>query len=140
MDLVMATKKVPSTIAIHKKTASKDVIGIGNLRVMITNDDGSWFAQGLEIDYAAEGTSLSVVKNNFEQGLLATIVNHLQTYGSINYLLHPAPQPVWVELAKAAMMRNIYSHVSVHGKIQDKSPFEQIVYFEQTPPKENSAI
>jgi len=136
----MASKKEQKTIAIHKKIASKDVVGIGNLRVMITNDDGSWFAQGLEIDYAAEGPSLAIVKKNFEQGLLATINNHLQAYGFINHLIHPAPQSVWIELVNAAKMKKVYSQVSVHGKIQGKFPFQQIEYFEQTTAKENSAI
>jgi hypothetical protein len=110
--------------AFHGKTADgADVVGIGNLRVMITNDDGSWFAQGLEIDYAAQGESLDDAKRRFEQGLAATITEHLRVYGTIERLLQPAPREVWQEfLGPSAMVRAGYSQLSFHK-------FEGIAYF-----------
>jgi predicted RNase H-like HicB family nuclease len=46
---------------------------IGALRVFIYNDDGSYFAQGLELDYFAQGESLEDVKARFFDGLLLTL-------------------------------------------------------------------
>jgi hypothetical protein len=34
-----------------------------NLRVLITKEDGPWIAQGLEIDYAVDGDTISEVKH-----------------------------------------------------------------------------
>ncbi len=121
--------------------STKKIIGIGNLRVMITNDDGSWFAQGLEIDYAAEGGSLVEVKNNFERGLGLTIHEHLNLYGTIEKLLQPAPKDTWVELVKAAKMKKIYSviysQLSIHKKeALAEFPYQNITYFERSAAQE----
>ena len=123
-------KKVlaPQAMALHGASGSTHFVGIGNLRVMITRDHGSWFAQGLEIDYAAQGSSLEDVKKRFEEGLAATIEEHLKIYASIDKLLRPAPKEVWVELANAAAEMKRYSQVSVHTL--RSLPFERIEYFE----------
>lgn len=113
--------------AIHGQSESAHVVGIGNLRVMITNDDGSWFAQSLEIDYAAQGHSLEDVKKRFEDGLCKTIEQHLRIYGSIDNLLQVAPKEVWTEFFNNSKIQNRYSHVSVH----EKFPFDGIEYFER---------
>ena len=131
----MATKKKKATtVAIQatKHGGSEHVVGIGNLRVMITNDDGSWFAQGLEIDYAAEGGSLAEVKNNFERGLGLTVHEHLNLYGTIEKLLQTAPKDVWIELIEAAKMKKVYSQITVHKKeVLAELPFQNIQYFER---------
>ena len=115
-------------VAIQTAKGSTHLVGIGNLRVMIIKDDGSWFANGLEIDYAAQGSSINDVKRRFERGLAATIHEHLKMYGSIDKLLKPAPGNVWVALMDAAKMKRFYSQVSVH---QIKAlPFENIQYYE----------
>jgi hypothetical protein len=95
-----AKKKVddPTTV-VHKKQDDGDFIGIGNLRVLVTNADGSWFAQGLEIDYAAEGTSIEDVQRRFEQGLKQTISEHLKLFSNIQKLIAPAPADIWRQLA-----------------------------------------
>ena len=66
------------------------LVGLGNLRVVIVPDEDSWFAQGLEIDYAAQGQSVEEVQANFARGLRATINQHLQVYGNIKGLLKVA--------------------------------------------------
>lgn len=104
------------------------MVGIGNLRVKITHDDGAWFAQGLEIDYAAQGSSLEDVKRRFEKGLLATIGEHLRIYGTIRKLLQPAAPEIWQELADASEAR--YSHVSIHLHAASALPFRGITYIE----------
>lgn len=116
--------------AIHKKDGPKHIVGFGNLRVLITNDDGSWFAKALEIDYAAEGSSFEEVTKRFENGLQATISEHLKVFGNIENLLQIAPKEIWIDLMKSAKLSNVYSHVSVHV-IHEALPFEGIAYFEK---------
>lgn len=111
------------------------VIGIGNLRVLIVQEDDAWFAQGLEIDYAVQGVSLSDVKAQFEDGLAATIHENLKVYGVIDHLLKPAPPEVWKEFFQgAAGIRKGYNHVSVHrlpqAQIEGVLPFEAISYLQ----------
>jgi hypothetical protein len=107
-------------IHVHGQTedGSMHVVGIGNLRVIITNDDGSWFAQGLEIDYATEGATLEAVKHNFVEGLYSTVQQHLQIYGDIKQWLQPAPLEVWQEFFTAAsenkFTRQRLTTISIH--------------------------
>jgi len=110
------------------KEGSAHIVGFGNLRVVITNDDGSWFAQALEIDYAAQGKSMEDVKKRFEHGLAVTIDEHLKIYGSIKMLLQPAPPEVWVELLEHAKLAKRFSQISIH--VHQALPFEGIDYFE----------
>jgi len=84
----MAAKAVHAKKRTDKGTAH--VVGIGDLRVMIVEEEGHWFAQGLEIDYAADGLSLDDVKRRFEQGLASTVSEHVKIYGSIQHLLRVA--------------------------------------------------
>jgi hypothetical protein len=75
--------------------------GVGKLTVLITNDDGSWFAQGLEIDYAAEAKSLEDLKPRFEDGIAATVREHLRVFGQLEGFLVPAPPEVWKRASRA---------------------------------------
>lgn len=130
------SKKGPGAFTLHgqskAKGAATHIVVIGNLRVMITHDDGSWFAQALEIDYAAQGTSLQDVKTRFEKGLAATIHEHLKIFGSINKLLQPAPPDVWVQLVQAVKTAKVYSQLSFH-LLPLELPFGKIEYFEEEP-------
>ena len=47
---------------------STQIVGIGNLRVMIMKTSTYWYAQGLEIDYAAQGETIEEVKECFQMG------------------------------------------------------------------------
>jgi hypothetical protein len=110
----------------HSGEATKNVgVGIWNLHVMITNDDGSWFAQAFEIDYAAQGSTLDDVKARFETGLYATIDEHLKVFGGLKQLVQPAPPEVWQELLETCNEEHQfeYSQISVH-----KLPFKNIEY------------
>lgn len=101
--------------AVHDRNPCNDgahLVGIGNLRVMLFNDDGSWFAQGLEVDYFAQGSSLDEAKKHFENGLCATLGEHLRVYGSIERMLRVAPQEAWDEFYKPK--HSTYTHVSMH--------------------------
>lgn len=104
------------TSALHAATASGlNLIAIGNLRVMIKNDGHHWVAQGLEIDYAVDGASLSDVKGTFEHGLTLTIGEHLRIFGDIKRLLRLAPVEVWGEFYACALNeRFTHQNVSIH--------------------------
>lgn len=129
-----STKGDIHATAVHEvasiKGTAAHVVGIGNLRVMITRDDGSWFAQALEIDFAAEGTSLPDVKRRFEKGLGATIDEHIRVFGNIEKLLQPAPREAWRELLSVipGVDRYRFSQVSIH--VEKALPFKGITYIE----------
>jgi hypothetical protein len=90
------------------------VVGIGHLRVIVLKREGFWFARGLDIDYAAQGTTLSEVKKNFERGLEKTIDLHLNEFGNIEKLLTPMPLDARKRLIYSPSLRYEYSQVSTH--------------------------
>jgi hypothetical protein len=119
--------KKPVTTAFHAEgEEGEHFVGIGNLRVMLFNDDGSWFAQGLEIDYAAQGSSVDDVQKRFEAGLCATLDSHLKMYGTIDGVLQIAPPEVWAELFTHAPLKRWYSQLSFH-----KLPFSGVEFYEK---------
>ena len=117
----MAKKSRGEAQAVHGYAAGKDgkdhhVVGFGNLRVVITNDDGAYFAQALEIDYGTAGSSLEDAQHRFERGLHDTVEEHLRRFNSIDRLLKPVPPEVWNDVW--ANWENLeqyhFSQVSVH--------------------------
>ena len=112
----IAKKNAPA-MAFHAK--HKDglhhIVGIGNLRVVLVPDGDVWFAQGLEIDYAAQGNTEADARKQFENGLTSTIQEHLRIYGTIQKLLKVAPQSVWNELLyDSGAQRKLYTQVTGH--------------------------
>ena len=96
------SKKLKPTVYVEGETPDgKAVVGVWNLHVRIATDDDCWFAQGFEIDFAAQGDSLADVKARFQHGLTATIHEHLKLFGTAEGILKPAPPEVWKELVKA---------------------------------------
>ncbi len=68
----------------------------GDLRVLVTKDFGSWFAQGMEIDYfsaSEHGGDADEATERFEEGLRRTL--KIQTAESMPKLLRPAPEKYW---------------------------------------------
>ena len=92
-------KPAIKTAALEISKGDQTVVGILNLRVAIVQDGRFWFAQGLDIDYGAQGSSLDDVTEQFESGLVATIhrrhSEHLKIYGTIENVLQVAPPTVW---------------------------------------------
>ncbi len=89
-----------------------DAVGIRNLRVLVTEEDpGVWVAQGLEIDYAAQGRSAAEVKQRFHDGLRATISDQMEEYHSIAQLIVPAREEVFAEFRDAIKGPVYYSHL-----------------------------
>jgi len=75
---------------------SKNNSGLLGLRVAVVQDEGSWFAQGLDVDYFAAGATLEEAERNFEEGLATTVKYHLQKFSNLDKL-RPAPEEVVVE-------------------------------------------
>ena len=115
------------TMAFEATVPGAKIVGVGNLRVLLSDADGTWFAQGLEIDYAAQGESESDVQSNFERGLTCTINEHLRVYGTIKKLLRGAPPEAWRELLEQGdCLIARHSQVSFHGL-----PFSGVEYYEK---------
>lgn len=94
------------------------VIGISALKVVITKDGANWFAQGLDIDYAAEGISVENAKQNFENGLAATIHQNLKAFNDPSKILKPAPPEVWQEMFYVPLTMSSISNVIHHKYYQ----------------------
>jgi len=125
---IMKTKSGAVAIQATSDDGSKELVGIGNVRVIIVPDGKSFFAQGLEIDYAAQGPTVDRAKENFEKGFRATIQQHLELYGNLKHFLVPAPTPIWQEMLPEVTQHNRYFHVSIH-KIEVASlPYDGIRY------------
>ena len=121
---------LPPAEAIHlSDNQGHHAVGIGNLRVIIVKDTYSWFAQGLEIDYAVQGSSEDDAKKQFEDGLTATIQQHLKAYGNIARLLKVAPPEVWKDmLFDPSAKYNEYFSVKEHEITHEAFPFEGIQF------------
>lgn len=137
----MAKKKKPDEpTEYHEAVAELESGGVvaaaavlWNLHVRITRDDEHWFAQGYEIDYAAEGDSLDDVKLRFQCGLSATIQEHLKIFGTAAKLLMPSPAEVWQALNKSPGSSHTYNQVGAYKfddpSIQASLPYSAIEYF-----------
>jgi len=118
--------------AIHANIDGENhLVGFGNLRVVIVEDDGSWFAQGLDIDYAAQGSTIDEAKDNFARGLRATIDQHLCSRANIRSLLRGAPaelcQHLLLDSSFGTAQLELLSQVSAHH-VHEAMPFKQISY------------
>lgn len=123
------SKKNVAATAIHGTDGETHIVGIGNLRVVICPDEGGWFAQGLEIDYAAGGATIPEVKKNFEKGLKGTINLHLQMHGNIEHLLNPAPPPTWKEFYWSGKQYR-FTQVSLHDDLSKTLKVKTIDFLE----------
>lgn len=113
--------------AVHLKHGDNHLVGLNALRVLLTPDGDAWFAQGLEIDYAASGATAEEVKTNFSEGLKLTVGEHLRIYGNIERLLKVAPQEAWSEFFSAAP-EAIQAEYSALGLYQDEAADEAAVF------------
>lgn len=114
--------------ALHVANNESHLVAIGNLTVVISRDGKGWFAQGLEIDYAAGGPTLAKAKKNFQKGLKGTIHLHLKLYETIDKLLKPAPPKVWKDNYWVANSKQFtFSQVSFHSGIPQ---LDKIVFCE----------
>jgi hypothetical protein len=104
-----------TTTALHGKTSDGvDIVMIDKLRVALTRDGNAWVAQGLEIDYAAEGTSVEDAKEQFQTGLMLTLRENIRVFGHIKGVLRVVPQDVWYALMAENVLRQVHSQISAH--------------------------
>ena len=120
------------TKAVHLEDEDGQAVAIWNLSVLIVPDEEFWFAQGIEINYGAQGDSEEDAKSNFEAGLLDTICLHLRVHGHIKNLLKFAPSRVLVGAAKNKSLIQRFAQVSFHDiadvNVQQALPFSGIEY------------
>lgn len=95
------------------------VVDLKNIRVAIYPSGNHWIAQGFEIDYVAQGKDVEDVKKAFENGLEATINQHVKVYGHIKHLLHFAPAEVRLGVLDLVFknpqaITPTYSQLSIH--------------------------
>lgn len=119
--------------ALHLQNGGQHLVGVKSLSVMLCEDDGAWFAQSLEFDYAAAGVSIEEVKANFELGLKATIAEHLKMHGSIASLLKPAPLEAWAAYYSADenSLRHKFKTIQFHD-LEDKKQVAQPCFNSKT--------
>jgi hypothetical protein len=66
------------------------------LHVLVKNNDGSFFGQGLELDYVAEGESFMDLQDRFVNGLLATIKMNVKNKTVSSFLTNIASGYDWL--------------------------------------------
>lgn len=59
---------------------------INMMLIINTDQHGNWFAESVDFDYMAAGTSYKDVINRFAIGFALTIKLNLETYGSLKNL------------------------------------------------------
>ena len=101
-------------IAVQASSDSGDhVVGFGNIQVLITKDEpDGWFAQGVEIDYFAQGDSPEEVMKNFGRGFALTVGLYLENHGSIEKMLKWAPMEEYKGLMSGKTYQ--FTQVSLH--------------------------
>jgi hypothetical protein len=122
--------------AVHVQGRKHEAVAIWNLSVLIVPDGEHWFAQGLEINYGAQGDTPVDAQANFQQGLLATIRQHLRMYGDIERILKFAPSDILKEAAQHKSAIRQFAQVSFHeilsasesNDVQMAIPFDGINY------------
>ena len=124
--------KSQTAAAVHLQQGGDHAVAIWNLSVLIVPDGDFWFAQALEIDYGAQGSSIEDAKKHFEEGLAATIHQHLKVHGDIQKLLKFAPNEILREAAAKKSSIKPYLQVSFHKVVDEASrkalPFDGIDY------------
>lgn len=125
-------KKTENAVAFHipiEKDATH-VVGFGNIRVILFKEPGAWVAQGLEIDYAASGSTKAEAKKNFEIGLEGTIDLHIKVHSTIKNLLKTAPPDIWATLSDTKGTEYRYTQVSFHDDLFKALPYGGLSFYE----------
>ena len=124
----------------HVQDGDDHAVLVESLRVLVNRDGKHWFAQGLEIDYAASGDSLEDVKRRFTDGLCLTIAQHVKVFGGLQNLLKIAPADEWQRLLQRDIKRYKLTVGTVFGladeDLPEDLPFDQIQFYE---PREERA-
>jgi hypothetical protein len=126
------SSKNAQAVQLEHEDKEHHAVMIWNLSVLVVPDEQFWFAQGIEINYGAQGATAEEAKENFQSGLLATIHQHLKVHGHINNILKFAPDEILQEAAQNRSSITNLGQVSFHeildAKTQQKVPFTGIDY------------
>jgi len=107
------------------------IVKIIDLQVFLAQEDDSWIAQAVELDYAACGATEEEARKRFERGLCLTIQEHLDRFNDLTRFIKPAPTQDWIDLAtETGAKRRQLTQISVHPLWHpwEKVPFGQIKY------------
>lgn len=121
-----------NALSVHARdNDDRHAVALGAIRVILCEDDSEWFAQGIEIDYAASGRTLEDVQQRFEQGLEATIHEHLKRFGTIDGILKYAPEAWRKELTPSREFHfDMVTAVDLRFGM-DVLPFDRIVFLQR---------
>lgn len=113
--------------------AERHRVKFGNLRVLVVQEDGQWFAQGIEVDYAAAGDSLEDVKDRFSRGLLETARAHIRRFETIDGMLRFAPEATWRRIfdESEAYDVTLQQVQAISAPKEPTLPFKQIAYLQR---------
>lgn len=121
--------------ALHAKDGNNHTILMKSIRVLIVQDgEETWYAQSIDIDYAACGSSLENVQHNFAHGLKGTLKANLKRYGHVDRVMQTPPMSDWKYLLSENFQAFEHSNVSSH-KINDSAEeLVEEITFENCPP------
>jgi hypothetical protein len=121
-----------NAIALHveMKKHATHIVGLGNIRVVVFKEQGSWIAQGLEIDYASAGATKKEAKHNFEIGLAGTVDLHIKIHNGIKNLLRVAPAEIWQAALDKVGTEYSYDQITFHDGLFKALPYEGINFLE----------
>ena len=100
--------------------------GLLGLRVAVVPDGAAWFAQGIDVDYFAQGGTPKEAEKNFTEGLQLMIKLHMTEFKNLQYL-NPPPPTVPQEYAKMRFAR--IEQLPLHTPSPAKVPYRMIKFF-----------
>jgi len=120
--------------AAHVQTKDDKHAVVLSLHVMVEQNGATWFAQGVELDYASAGSSMDDVQDRFARGLRSTIEANLKRHNSIERLLKYAPVAVREQFKASAMAfeLNLVSSFDLADNLPSSFPFHRLVFAERT--------
>jgi hypothetical protein len=100
--------------------------GLLGLRVVVVPDGEAWFAQGLDVDFFAQGATPQEAEKNFAEGLQTMIKLYLAEFKSLQHL-NPPPKSVSGEYAKMRFGR--VEQCPLRSVGSSKVPYRTIQFF-----------
>ena len=90
-------------------------IEIDELNVLIVRVGPGYYAQGIEIDFAACGDSIEDAQRRFERGFFETVSANLARFRDLKRFIKPAPEDIRREFGERVEEdKYTFSSVSVH--------------------------